>query len=440
MTRESLSHASGGAGTLDQNGKRVIVVGGGFGGAALIRGLQHGLPAGSSLLWISEESYTTFNPMLAEVVGASVFPEHVVAPLRQVLRQTDGCQFVMGRVQGVDWDRREVACESLCGERRFGFDHLALAFGSRARTDFIPGLAEHALPFKTIGDALEIRNTVLRRVARMELEADPQARALLGGFIVIGGGFSGVELAGALVDCLMSIGGYYPRAGLGMVRVTLIHDQDSLLPELPEDLGMAAAISLARRGVELKLGVRAIEASAFGVVLNSGERVAGGAIISTIGTMPNPLIPALGLPTERGRIKVESDLSVTDNPGVWALGDCALAVNAVTGAPCPPTAQFAVRQGRHLARNLLLSLRGAPTRPFRYRARGSLATVGHLNGVARVFGLSLTGLPAWLMWRAYYLSQMPTFGRKLRIFVEWTWGMFFPADITHFRFSKSKDL
>ncbi len=157
--------------------KRIVVIGGGFAGAASIRVLQKGLPAGSSLLWISEESYTTFNPMLAEVVGASIFPEHVVAPLRQVLKQTDRCRFVMGRVQGVDWDRHEVICDSLSGERRFPFDHLVLAFGSRARTDFVPGLADHALPLKTIGDALEIRNTTLRRIARMELEADRDARA-----------------------------------------------------------------------------------------------------------------------------------------------------------------------------------------------------------------------------------------------------------------------
>jgi NADH dehydrogenase len=274
----------------------------------------------------------------------------------------------------------------------------------------------------------------------MELEDCRDARALLGSFIVIGGGFSGVELAGALIDCLKSIGGYYPRADMDLIRVTLIQDGERLLPELPESLGEAAAKSLRRRGVEVKLGVRAVEASASGVVLSTGEHIAGGAIISTIGTMPNPLVSALGLSAERGRIKVEPDLSVTGRPGVWALGDCAVVVNAENDTLCPPTAQFAVRQGQHLARNLLLSLGGKPTEPFRYRERGSLATVGHLNGVARVFGLSLTGLPAWLLWRAYYLAQMPTFGRKLRIFAEWTWGMFFRADITHFRFSKSKEL
>jgi NADH dehydrogenase len=424
----------------NESGKRILVIGGGFAGAALILGLQGALPAGSSLLWISEESYTTFNPMLAEVIGASIFPEHVVAPLRQVLKQTDRCRFVMGRVQGVDWDRKEIICDCLSGECRFPFDHLALAFGSRARTDFIPGLAEHALPLKTVGDALEIRNTALRRIARMELETERQARALAGGFIVIGGGFSGVELAGALIDCLKSIGAYYPRADVELIRVTLIQDGERLLPELPESLGEAAANSLRRRGVDVKLGVRAVEASASGVLLDNGERIYGGSVISTIGTMPNPLIASLGLPVERGRIVVNPDLSVAERPNVWALGDCAHAVNGHNGAPCPPTAQFAARQGRHLARNLLLSLGGQATEPFCYRERGSLATVGHLNGVARVFGLSFTGMPAWLLWRAYYLAQMPTFGRKLRIFVEWTWGMFFPADITHFRFTKSKEL
>ena len=428
------------AAAREDSGKKIVVVVGGFGGAALIRTLQNHLPAAASLLWISEESYTTFNPMLAEVVGASIFPEHVVAPLQQVLRQTGRCRFVMGRVQGVDWERWEIICESLSGESRFSFDHLALAFGSRARNDFIPGLADHALPLKTVGDALEIRNTALRRVARMELEPDRETRALLGGFIVIGGGFSGVELAGALIDCLKSIGFYYPRADMDLIRVTLIQDRERLLPELPESLGAAAAKSLMRRGVQVKLGVRAVEASASGVVLDDGERIDGGSVISTIGTMPNPLVSSLGLPAERGRIVVNPDLSVRERPGAWSIGDCALVINARDGAPRPPTAQFAVRQGLHLARNLLLNLGGEATAPFSYRERGSLATVGYLNGVARVFGVSLTGLPAWLLWRSYYLAQMPTFGRKLRNFVEWTWGMFFRADITHLRFTKSRDL
>jgi NADH dehydrogenase len=166
-------------------------------------------------------------------------------------------------------------------------------------------------------------------------------------------------------------------------------------------------------------------------------RLEAGTIVATIGVMPNRLIPALGVATDRGRIPVAADLSVPDAPGLWALGDCALVTNARDGKLSPPTAQFAVRQARLLAANLLAVARGRETRGFSYRPRGSMAAIGHLDGVADVFGVGLSGLPAWLAWRAFYLSQLPTFTRKLRLFVEWTWEMAFPADVTHIHFRRS---
>lgn len=249
-----------------------------------------------------------------------------------------------------------------------------LAFGNRARLDLLPGMAEHALPLKTVGDALEIRNVVLRRLARIELESDAALRAALGHFVVIGGGFSGVEVAGELVDCLTSIRHFYPRVQAHELRVTVLHDGDRLLPELPASLGMAALTSLRRRGVDVRLGTCAAQVSAQGVVL--------------------------------------------------------------TGGPLPDA--HTVREGRLLAHNLLRALRGEPTRAFHHKPLGAMAAIGHMKGVAQVFGLPLRGLPAWLLWRAYDLSQMPTLGRKVRIFVEWTWGMFFPADITHLHFPGSR--
>lgn len=420
--------------------RNIVILGGGFAGTALARKLQKQMPPGYRLVLISEESYTTFNPMLAEVVGASIFPEHVVAPLRQIVRQSGKARFIMGKVSSVDLDHRTICCASLSGVRTIAFDQLVLAFGSRARLDFIPGMSEHSMPLKTIGDAMEIRNVVLRRLAQIELEQDSDLRHSLGHFLVIGGGFSGVELAGELVDCLHGIRHYYPRVRAEELGVTLIHDRDRLLPELPEALGQAAQTSLARRGVLVLINARATTVYADGVVLDDGVRLFARSVVSTIGTRPNQLVEALGLPVERGRIVVNADLSVPKFPGVWALGDCAQVPNEYDGTISPPTAQFAVRQGHHLARNLRQVLTGNATEPFNYRARGSMATVGHMNGVAQIYRMPLTGLAAWLLWRAYYLSQMPTLGRKLRIFVEWTWGMFFPADITHFRFTRSRDV
>ncbi len=398
------------------------------------------MPAGGTLTLLSDESYTTFNPMLPEAVGASVFPEHVIVPVREMLRPDARRRFIMGSVAEVDMARRRVVCRTLAGEIEIGFEHLVLAFGNRARIDLMPGMAEHALPLKTVGDAMHIRNTVLRRLARIELEDDAATRRRLGHFIVIGGGFSGVEVAGELVDCLRSIRHYYPRIAADELQVTVLHGTERLLPELSRRLGAAALASLRERGVTVRLDTRASRVGPEGVWLADGERVAGDTVIGTIGVAPNPLAQRLGLACQGGRIVVAGDLSVPGHDDLWALGDCAWVPNARDGSTCPPTAQFAVRQAQHLAANLRARLSGRPTQPFRCRSRGMMASIGHLKGVAEVAGVPLTGWPAWLVWRAYYLSQMPSFGRRLRIFFEWGWGMFFPPDITHLRFKRSDEL
>ena len=416
--------------------KSIVIVGGGFAGTTLARALDGRLPRDYNLVLISEESYTTFNPMLPEAVGASIFPEQLVAPIRQMLERT---RFIMGRVSAIDARRKTVTASTLAGELTLPYEHLVLAFGNRARLDLLPGLAENALPLKTIGDAMHIRNMVLRRVAQIELETDSALRRRLGHFVVIGGGFSGVETAGQLADCLAGILPYYPRVAADELQVTLLQDQPRLLPELSERLGVAAHRSLAARGVDVRTGTRALCVGARAVALAGGEMLHAATTICTIGTRPNALVERITIPVERGRIVVNADLAVRDTPGLWAIGDCALVTNARDGKFAPPTAQFAVREARHLAGNLLAVLNGAPTRAFDYRARGSMAAIGHMKGVADVFGLPVWGLPAWLLWRAYYLSQMPTLGRKVRIFVEWTWGMFFPTDITHLRFTRSHE-
>ena len=416
--------------------KTIAIVGGGFAGTTLLRALDGRLPAGYELLLVSEESYTTFNPMLAEAVGASVFPEQVVAPIRQMIRSA---RFVMGRVTAVDPVRRTLRCETLAGTLDQRFEHLVLAFGNRAQLDLLPGLAKHGLALKTVGDAMHIRNMVLRRVARIELESDVAVRARLGHFIVIGGGFSGVETAGELVDCLASIRRYYPRVAARELKVTILQDRPRLLVEISERLGHAAHTSLAARGVDVRTNARARAVGERGVMLANGEFLAAATVICTIGTRPNALIERMLLQTERGRVVVNPDLSIADVPGLWAIGDCALVTNARDGKPAPTTAQFAVREAKCAAGNLLATLAGRPTRAFSYRPRGAMAAIGRRKGVADVFGVPLSGLPAWLLWRAYYLSQMPTLGRKVRIFVEWTWGMFFPNDITHLRFTRSHE-
>jgi len=420
--------------------KNIVIVGGGFAGTTLASALERRLPAGHRVVLVSEESYTTFNPLLAEVVGASVFPEQVVAPIRQMLNRARGSQFIMGRVTGVDIERRTVSMSTLAGPQQLGYEQLVFAFGTRAHLDLVPGMAQHALPLKLVGDAMHIRNRVLQRVARIELETDPGVRRRLGQFIVIGGGFSGVEVAGELADFLRGVLRYYPRVDRDELNVTLLHDADRLLLELPESLGRAAARSLRSRRVDVQLGARAARIDGNGVTLADGRRIDGGTVICTIGTRPNPLVERLGLALQRGRLETEPDLSVRGARGVWAIGDCALVPNGVGGAWAPPTAQFAIAEARALAHNIAARSAGRPTRPFGHASKGMMATTGHLKGVAQLLGLRLSGLPAWLLWRAYYLARMPTLGRKVRIWVEWTWSMFFAADITHLRFTRTGDV
>jgi NADH:ubiquinone reductase (H+-translocating) len=419
--------------------KNIVIVGGGFAGTTLAKRLLRRLPAGHHVVLVSEESYTTFNPMLAEVVGAAVFPEHAVAPIRQMLgtASAERSQFVMGRATGVDAAQRQLSVQTLAGPQCITYEHLVFAFGTRANLALVLGLAEHALPLKLVGDAMHIRNRVLQRVARIELESDPAERLKLGHFIVIGGGFSGVEVAGGLGDFLRDARRYYPRVRADELKVTVLQDADRLLLELPESLGLAAARSLRSRGIEVRLKARAERVEASGVALAGGEFITGATVICTIGTQPNPLVAQLPCATQRGRIETRPDMSVAGLPGAWALGDCALVHNGEAYAP--PTAQFAVAEARALADNIAAAIAGRATAPFSHRSRGMMATTGHLKGVAQVFGLRLSGLPAWMLWRAYYLLLMPTLGRKVRIFVEWTWSMFFAADITHLRFTRTAE-
>ena len=297
--------------------RNIIIVGGGFAGTTLAQKLDGALAAGYELVLISEESYATFHPILPEAVGASIFPEQVVAPIHQMLSRG---RFIMGRVSAIDPAAKTLTCSTLAGELRLSYEHLVLAFGNRARLDLIPGLAEHALPLKTVGDAVHIRNVVLRRMAQIELESDRGLRRRLGHFVVIGGGFSGVEVAGELVDCLKSIRRYYPRVTANEIRVTVLQDQHRLLLELTERLGTAAKHSLAARSVDVRVGTKAVSISAEAVTLADGAVLQSATMICTIGTRPNALVENLGLPIEHGRVVVNGDLSVKDMPGPWRSG------------------------------------------------------------------------------------------------------------------------
>ncbi len=421
-----MNHAS-----LQPSQPRLLIVGGGFAGATLTRALERRLPQADITL-LSQENYITYSPLLPEVVGASILPSHVVAPLRQMVRHA--------RVRTVRVTRIDLAAKQVhyggkeCGV--FDYDHLVLAYGTQANLELTPGMARHALPLKTVGDALYLRNRIIARLEQAELADNAATREWLTTFVVVGGGFSGVEVAGEINDFLRASRAYYACLER-QPRVVLIHSGKYLLPELPEKQGRYAERALRRRGVEVRLNLRTAQVDDRGILLSNAEQIAAGTVICTIGTRANTLTDGLPVETLRGRIVTHPDMSVPGYPGVWALGDCAAVPNARDGALSSPTAQFALRQARQLADNLKRSLQQRATRPFNFKPKGVMSAIGHNRAVASVYGVALSGFPAWLLWRGFYLINVPTLARKARLYLEWNWAMFFPPDTSHLRFTRT---
>ena len=407
----------------------VVIVGGGFAGVTLARSLERELPYAVRIVLLSDENFLLFSPLLSEVVGASILPAHCVAPIRQMLKRTE---FHRATVTGIDVARREVRYRN-AGEGCLRYGELVLAAGVQADLAMIPGMAEHAFPLKTLGDALELRNRVLLQFERAETEQDPALRRTLTSFVVVGGGSSGTELAGALHDLVRAAGPMYPGVDPAACHVTVLEAMDRLLGEFPEGLAGFAQRHMARRGITVRTRAKVASVEADAVTLDGGERLRAGTTICTIGAVPRDLLTGLALPQRKGFVDVGPDLAVSDTDHVWALGDCARVPNGDDG-PAPPTAQFAVREAEHLAGNLARRLRGEPTRPFAYRPRAIMANIGHRRAVATVFGLNVHGFAAWLLWRGVYRVQLPTLMRRVQVYFEWSWQALFPRDVSQFHY------
>jgi len=375
--------------------------------------------------------------MLAEVAGGSLEPSHISAPLRTALRRTE---FVRGRAEGVDFGRRILTVAPAKGgpgsAREIPFDHLVLAVGSVSNYFGAANIQKNAFDFKTLLDAIRIRNHVIEMFERADREADPEVRRSLVTFVIAGGGFAGVELAGALNDFSRGILADYPRVPAGEVRTVLVHSRDRILPELSESLGRYALERMEARGVEFRLSTRVLDAQEGRVVLSDGE-IRTWTLAWTAGSAPSPWLKSIGLDTDkRGAVVVDGTMAVTGRDGIWALGDCAALKDGRSGDPCPPTAQFALREGLSLARNISRSLRGELPEPFHFDSLGALCVVGHQTACAELTvpftrgkQVRFSGLLAWMMWRGIYVSKLPGLERKIRVLVNWTFELFFPRDI-----------
>ena len=413
---------------------RIVILGGGFAGVATAERLERKFGPDPSVEFtlISDTNALLFTPMLAEVATSSLEPTHISSPLRTSLRRTN---VVRRRADGIDVERRRVLLEPDSGSagnaaEEVPYDHLVLALGAVSNYLGMDNLQENALDFKTLPDAIRIRNHAIDAFERADREPNPEIRRPLLTFVVAGGGFAGAELAGGLNDFVRGMLAYYPNIPPEELRIIVIHSRGRILPELSETLADYALEHMKERGVTFELNTRVADAQRGVVVLDSGEEIRTETLVWTAGTTPNPLLQDLPVEHDRrGAVPVDENLAVPGYAGLWAAGDCAAVTDAKTGEPCPPTAQFALREAHTLAHNVHASVRGRSPKAFHFSGLGTLCVVGHHTACAEIKGVRFSGLLAWMMWRAIYLSKLPGLERKVRVFVDWNIELFFPRDI-----------
>jgi NADH dehydrogenase len=308
------------------------------------------------------------------------------------------------------------------------FDHLVLALGSETNYSATPGVAEHALGIKTLGEAVMLRAAVLAMLETASVEPDPERRKRMLTFVVAGGGFAGVETVGAVNDLARESLPHYGQVDPHEVRVVLIGGK-MLLPELGAELGLYAQEKLRERQVEVKLGVKVIAYAEGAVRCSDGETIPAETLVWAAGVSPSPILKDLPCELQKGRVVVNSTLEVLSAPGIWAVGDCAAIIDPTSNLPYPPTAQHALREGRHAGENIYARLRGKQAKPFLYKMRGQLATIGRRTGVARIFGLNFSGTAGWALWRAVYLMKLPRLEKKLRVGLQWALDIVFERDL-----------
>src|SRR5499425_1558956 len=416
---------------------RVIIVGGGFGGVTLAEHLNPRVARDVEVVVISSENHMVFTPMLAEVAGRSLSGLDVVVPGRQIAPRA---AWLTATVTRVDLKKNEVEYTRADGKSAtLSYAHLVLACGSGVNLDVIPGMAAYAYTLRTVADGMILGNEVIARFEQAVAEPDDAERERLLTLVVVGGGFTGVEAAGHLFDLMRNIMPFYPQLSRTRPRMVLLQRGPRIVPEFQHDsLSEFALRKLRQNGLDVRLNTDVKEVTARYVRLGTGEQISTGLTVCAIGTAPVALIKKIGLPLERGRLKTEPDMRVTGTANVWAFGDCAAVPNAWNREISPPTAQFALRQAKQLAANLVRVLRGEATRPFHFHPQGLLATIGQHNGVAEIYGLKFSGVVAWFLWRTVYLMKIPTIRRKLNVVVDWTWDIFFKPNPVRVRVAQQQ--
>ena len=410
--------------------KRVLVVGGGFGGMYTARHLERRLPAGAAeILLVNPENFMLYTPLLPEAAAGTIEPRHVVVPLRRVLRRT---RLVIGRATSVDAERRTCTVQPPEGEPRvLTWDRLVLAPGSVSRVPPIPGLAEYARGFKTLPEGIYLRNHVLRQLELADASDDAAERVRRCTFVVVGAGYAGTELVAELQVLTTRALRAYPGLRPRDVRWVLADVAQAILPELGGELGRIALRTLRQRGVEVRLATAVKEVGPDWVRFSDGEEIPTRTFVWTAGVTPNPLAARAGLPTDdKGRLLVDQYLAVRGRHDMFALGDTALVPDqAEPRGFAPPTAQHTLREAKVCAANLAASLGEGKPEPFHFRGLGLAVNLADYKGVVRAYGVPLTGFLGWFAARSYHLFAMPTMSRRIRIGLDWAVALVSPRDI-----------
>jgi NADH dehydrogenase len=395
-----------------------LVLGGGFAGGWVARYLGK---RGATI--VSPENSMLYTPLLPEAASGTLEPRHVVVPLRQMCPHAE---LVLGRATAIDFETNTVQVDALDARVSLTYRDLVVSLGSISRALPIPGLADHALGFKNLADAIYLRNHVLERLEAADAAAIESDRRAELTFVFIGAGYAGVEALAELADLVRDALRYYPALRQVPQRWVLVDAAPKILPEIPSPLGEYAARQLTKRGMEIHVGTTLESVEANAATLSNGDRIPTRTVVWTAGVKANPLQSRLGLPLDdRGRVKVDGLLRVEGHEHVWSLGDGAAVPNLATpGVVDPPTSQHALRQARRLAKNLT-----GNQQDYRYKMLGQVATLGRYKGIAEVLGLQLTGFLGWFVTRTYHLYQLPFFSRKLRVVTDWTTSLFFRRDI-----------
>ncbi|MGH3314901.1 MAG: NAD(P)/FAD-dependent oxidoreductase [Nocardioidaceae bacterium] len=408
----------------------ILIAGGGYVGMYTALGLQRRLRAGEArVTLVDPRPNMTYQPFLPEAAAGSLEPRHVVVPLRRTLKGTD---VVTGRVVGIDHAHKVATIEPSEGATyQIAYDILVSALGSVSRTLPIPGLADNAIGFKQIEEAIALRNHVLDRLDAASSTTDPDLRSRALTFVFVGGGYAGVEAMAELEDMARYATRYYERIEPGDLRFVLVEATGRILPEVGEDMGLYTLGVLRDRGIDIRLNTRLESCVGGHVVLSDGEEFDSDVIVWTAGVKANPVLEKTDLPLDKsGRVRTLPNLTVEGIADVFAAGDSAAVPDLTNpGHFTGPSAQHAVRQARLLAANLVHYLRGEPMKDYEHKYAGSVASLGLHQGVAQVYGIKLKGWPAWFMHRTYHMSRMPTLNKKIRVVLDWTLALFFRREV-----------